>query len=318
MLREEILTPSSEQTDSTRCPYCHETFASSDRVVRCPGCSRYYHTICWRDNGDKCGVLGCANSSAPVHARSQAHPTGAKAATDVVVPVQRPSSGRWLVIGLVAVLVVFLLGWFLSTQGSWPPEPTATADIMVVSDMPGTPSGGPQSPPTVAQLASARPTTRAPSPTRTRRPAVPTQSLEQELLDVLSRYEAIRVRSHGPAHNMDGLEAVLAEGSLESHRNAVEWQRDRNIHYLIEVHQLEVEEITSIGASQAEVLVDKLESREYYINGKLDPEKTVYDDHYWVRYQFKRMGGAWYIVDRVVILPTPAAGHPAWSIHATS
>jgi hypothetical protein len=149
------------------------------------------------------------------------------------------------------------------------------------------------------------------SPVVTSAPVTATPELaspaEREVLEVLRRYEEIRIRSHGPSHDITGLEEVLAESSLESHLDSVEWQRENNAYYLITVHASNVEEIIVVSPTRIDVLVDKIESREFYIDGKLGTENTVYDDHYQVRYQFKLINESWYIVDRAVITPTPAA-----------
>jgi hypothetical protein len=128
---------------------------------------------------------------------------------------------------------------------------------------------------------------------------------EEEVLAVLQRYEEIRIRSHGPAHDITGLEDVLAESSLESHLGSVRWQRENNAYYLITVHASNVEEVIVASPTRIDVLVNKVESREFYMDGKLGTTNTVYDDHYQVRYQFKQIEGSWYIVDRSVVTPTP-------------
>lgn len=147
------------------------------------------------------------------------------------------------------------------------------------------------------------------SPVVTSAPVTATPELvspaEVEVLEVLRQYEEIRIRSHGPSHDITGLEEVLAESSLESHLDSVEWQRENNAYYLITVHASNVEEIVVISPTRIDVLVDKIESREFYIDGKLGTKNTVYDDHYQVRYQFKQIEGSWYIVDRSVITATP-------------
>ncbi len=154
------------------------------------------------------------------------------------------------------------------------------------------------------------------SPVPTSTPAAatpePASPAEREVLEVLRRYEEIRIRSHGPSHDITGLEEVLAESSLESHLGSVEWQRENNAYYLITVHESRVEEITVISPTRIDVLVDKLESREFYIDGKLGKNNTVYNDHYQVLYQFKLIDGSWYIVDRsVTTLPTTPTTTPA-------
>ncbi len=139
----------------------------------------------------------------------------------------------------------------------------------------------------------------------------PASPAEREVLEVLRRYEEIRIRSHGPSHDITELEEVLAESSLESHLGSVEWQRENNAYYLITVHESRVEEITVISPTRIDVLVDKLESREFYIDGKLGTNNTVYNDHYQVLYQFKLIDGSWYIVDRsVTTLPTTPTSTP--------
>jgi hypothetical protein len=135
-------------------------------------------------------------------------------------------------------------------------------------------------------------------------------SSEGEVLAVLQRYEEIRIRSHGPSHDITGLEDVLAEDSLKTHRERVEWQREHNAYYLIKVHESHVEEMRIINSTQIDALVDKRESREYYVDGTLDTRETVYNDHYQVWYQFKQINGSWYIVDRSVMTPTPEANTP--------
>jgi hypothetical protein len=155
---------------------------------------------------------------------------------------------------------------------------------------------------------SASPVATSAPPTWTPEPA---SQAEREVLEVLRRYEEIRIRSHGPSHDITGLEDVLAESSLQTHLDSVEWQRENNAYYLTTVHESRVEEINVISPTRIDVLVDRLESREFYIDGQLGERNTVYDDQYQVWYQFKQIDGSWYIVDRDVIKPTPTASESA-------
>lgn len=167
---------------------------------------------------------------------------------------------------------------------------------------------------TAASISTRAQPTAVPTPSPT---PDPLDQVKSEILEVLDRYEDIRVRSHGPSHDDTGVDGVLAEDSLKSHLEAVEWQRENNAYYVIAGDELRILDMTVASSTRADVLVEKVESREFYIDGKLGSENTVYDDHYQVRYSFKRIDGAWYIVDRNVILPT-AVTTPTPGIAATT
>jgi hypothetical protein len=145
---------------------------------------------------------------------------------------------------------------------------------------------------------------------------VPTD-IREAVTAVLEKFETLRIRCHGPSHDVTGLDTVLAEKRLSEQLSAVKWQRDNNAYYVISVHESHVVEMTLTSSTQVQVLVDKLESREFYIDGRLGTKNTVYDDHYQVRYFLKRMAGGWFIVDREVVedaamtTPTPAKGSAA-------
>ena len=266
----------------------------------------------------------------------QALPSAAKARR----PRARRSGARLVLVGSGALVVVGLavLIWYLWPRLELPhsvktPEASSTALASQVglnlvdatSTLGATPYEPATSSPAVTAAPSASPGRQprstltaiaSPSPAATQTPTLipsvtpspgPAGQAQSEILDVLARYEEMRIRSHGPSHDVTGLETVLAEGSLDSHLKSVAWQRENNAYYLITVHESRAEEFTLLSSTEAEVLVDKVESREFYIDGKLGTENTVYNDHYEVRYRFKRIGEAWYIVDRTVITLTPTA-----------
>jgi len=144
----------------------------------------------------------------------------------------------------------------------------------------------------------------------------PSSETRGKVLDVLRRYEAERILSHGPSHDISGLKTVLAKDSLTEHLSRVKWQRNNNAYYAIQVHESHVVEMSAFGTTRVDALVDKVESREFYINGRLGSENTVYNDHYQVRYHLELIGGAWYIVDRTVILPTSTTTGTAGGVSA--
>ena len=49
----------SDDSKTTICSFCHAGFQLHGRVVYCPVCRRPYHRTCWKENGNKCSVLGC-------------------------------------------------------------------------------------------------------------------------------------------------------------------------------------------------------------------------------------------------------------------
>jgi hypothetical protein len=227
----------------------------------------------------------------------------------------------WPKLAVLALLTLFVLcgtgglisgwAWGKGPVGYlfWTDSPTPTASVTPTATMTHTPmpTGTPTA--TLERRVTPAPETLSPSPTIN--VATPTfdwlGQVKAEVLAVLQRYEEVRIRSHGPSFDVTGLESVLAEGSLDRHLQSVRWQQENNAHYLITVHESNVVEFTVLDPSQVEVLVDKLESREFYLDGVLGAKNTVLNDRYFVRYQFKRIGEAWYIVDRTVIIPTATA-----------
>ena len=54
------------ESNSFFCVYCGASATAEPSVwVRCPACESRYHFDCWRDNGDRCSVLGCIGQGSP-------------------------------------------------------------------------------------------------------------------------------------------------------------------------------------------------------------------------------------------------------------
>ena len=183
-----------------------------------------------------------------------------------------------------------------------------TMPIATATDSRETLTRSPTATPSAAPTGSATPT-RTPRATRTatRTPTATarliTQADERQVLKVIERYEEVRSNSQGPSHDTSDLDSVLAGDMLETQLSSAEWKRENNAYSLIKVHSQDVQGITVLGQTRVTVLVDKEETREYYLDGRLDPVNTAYRDHYRVCYHLRRTRDDWRIVEAEVIEP---------------
>jgi serine/threonine-protein kinase len=255
--------------------------------------------------------------------QTQAAPPGAATVSPPRTAAQAPAR-HWPVGAAFAVL---LLGCLTCGVGAWalfngetpPAGRTNTATVPVIGSpaatLPALPTPGaadtatPASVPEATAIAPS-PSMPAPSstPTPTTRPTEPAPPMpspippaaevEAAIEDLILRYVEVKQQAVGRWETRD-LDTVLREDALRTQLGSVNWLRENNAHWELELHALTFDRFEHQGPEQVRVMVTKVETGRYYHQGSTTPstKQSYYNTRYQVWYDVKMIDGGWYITN---------------------
>jgi serine/threonine-protein kinase len=255
--------------------------------------------------------------------QTQAAPPGAATVSPPRTAAQAPAR-RWPAGAAIAVL---LLGCLTCGVGAWalfngetPPAGrtnTATAPVIgsPAATLPALPTPGaadtatPASVPEATAIAPS-PSMPAPSstPTPTTRPTEPAPPMpspippaaevEAAIEDLILRYVEVKQQAVGRWETRE-LDTVLREDALRTQLGSVNWLRENNAHWELELHALTFDRFEHQGPEQVRVMVTKVETGRYYHQGSTTPstKQSYYNTRYQVWYDVKMIDGGWYITN---------------------